>query len=168
MEGVGEYGRRAVGPSTTALRDHRYHRECAERVQVLRWDHSPRASPPTKPFPRLRNTVETECMQHGCRIGACEVSPLRHSPHPCLGADPHPALEKGRCPAAFSFTGGGTAAHLFPCAAGSSAIGLAIRARTRRVAMSISHQARIGVTHTARYRLPSKVKPRRGEPAGLN
>ena len=124
MEGVGEYGRRAVGPSTTALRDHRYHRECAERVQVLRWDHSPRASPPTKPFPRLRNTVETECMQHGCRIGACEVSPLRHPPHPCLGADPHPALEKGRCPAAFFFTGGGTAAHLFPCAAGSSAIGL--------------------------------------------
>jgi hypothetical protein len=53
----------------------------------------------------LRNTIETECMQHGCRIGTDEVSPLRHSPNPCLGRELLRTIrsEKGRCPAAFFF-----------------------------------------------------------------
>ena len=58
------------------------------------------------PFPRSRNTIETECMHRGRRIGAYEESPWAFPPNPCLGRGPlenHPALEKGRCPAAFFF-----------------------------------------------------------------
>jgi hypothetical protein len=73
----------------------------------------------------VSSAYETLLKQTACSMAVGSVltkCPLRHSPHPCLGRGPledHPALEKGRCPAAFFFCRRRTAPHLFPCAADS-------------------------------------------------
>ena len=96
VEGVGEDGRSAVGIAGQTTSQFKC---CANTTgQGLRLRRNP--------FPRLRNTIETECMHRGPRIGSYEESPWAFPQTSCLGRGPledHPALEKGRCPAAFFF-----------------------------------------------------------------
>ena len=86
MEGVGEYGRGAVGRSRTALRDHRYHRDAASEFKCC--------AVPTAPGLRSDETVSSVYEDDRNRVHAAWLSdrclrsvPLRHSPHPCLGVD---------------------------------------------------------------------------------
>jgi hypothetical protein len=75
--GAGEDGSSAVG---TASQTTRQFKCCTNTTgQGLRLRRNP--------FPRLRNTIETECVHRGPRIGACEESPWAFPPTPALGVD---------------------------------------------------------------------------------
>ena len=116
----------------------------------------------------LRNTIETECMQHGCRIGTDEVSPLRHSPNPCLGRELWRMIRcqrKAAAPRPFSFAASGSAPQPF-CRSAAGSLIWQSNCQTRVSASGCNvhfapRLAWIGVYANARYRLLSKVKPRR-------
>jgi hypothetical protein len=151
-----EDGRGAVGRSRTALRDHQYHRDAPSEFKCC--------AGTTAPGLRLRRTVssvyETRLKQSACRMAVGSVRtkcpPAAFPPTPALGVDlleDHPALQKGRWPAAFFFCGRRNCTFLFPCATCSP--------RRNRIAIR-SERVRWQCPFLTRARLNWRFRAQRG------